>query len=75
MRRVAQFGTIFTILKKVENAHRGVLLLAPATLLKVTLLCGCFSHFLIARMVLNREKHHIFVSGAYNSRELICKYS
>ena len=33
-------------LKNVENTHGGVLPLKPATLLKVTLLHGCFSRFL-----------------------------
>ena len=34
-------------LKNVKNTHGGVLLLVkPATLLKVTLLRGCFSRFL-----------------------------
>ena len=39
-------------LKNVKNTH-GVLLL------KVTLLYGCFSRFLIAQMVLNCATHHI----------------
>ena len=33
-------------LKNLKNADGGVLILVPATLLKLTLLCGCFSRFL-----------------------------
>ena len=47
-------------LKNVKNTHRGVLLLVkPATLLKVTLLYRCFSRFLIVQMIPNRVKHLI----------------
>ena len=43
-----RFGTIRTILKNMKNTREGVLLLVKlqVDLLKVTLLCGCFSHFL-----------------------------
>ena len=41
----ARFGTIYTILKKVKNTHVGCRL-QPETLLKITLLHGCFSRFL-----------------------------
>ena len=33
-------------LKNMKNTHGGVLILKPATLLKLTPLLGCFSHFL-----------------------------
>ena len=51
MRRFAQFGTIYTILKTWKILIRGVLLswsclLKPAILHNVTFLNGCFSRFL-----------------------------
>ena len=51
-------------LNNVKNTHEVVLLLVklqvqPATLLKVTLLHGCFSRFLNCKMVPNCAKHHI----------------
>ena len=46
--RFARFGTIFYHLKNVKITHGGVILLRlkPSTLLNVTLLHGCFPHFL-----------------------------
>ena len=45
-----------------KNTHEGVLLLVklPASLLKLTLLYGCFSRFLNFKLqtVPNRAKHH-----------------
>ena len=54
-----------------KNTHGGVLLLLklqePATLLKETLLYGCFSCLWIVQMVPNHAKHHIYsyISQAY----------
>ena len=48
LRNFARFGTICTILKNAKITDGEVLILIklkPATLLKVTLLYGCFSHF------------------------------
>ena len=51
-------------LKIMKNTHGGVLLLLklqePATLLKETLLYGCFSCFWIVQIVPNHAKHHIY---------------
>ena len=48
LRNLARFGTICTILKNVKITDGEVLILVklkPATLIKVTLLYGCLSHF------------------------------
>ena len=62
IRRFARFGTTCTILKNVKNTHGRVIVLV--TLLKVTLLHGCFSRFVNSRMVTNRRKHYYYL--AYN---------
>ena len=51
----------FVQFKNVKNTHGGVLLLVyPATLLKVTLLHGCFSDFLnCANGTKSRNASHI----------------
>ena len=55
MKCVARFGTIF---KKVKNTHGGVIL----TLLKVTLLHGCFSRFINSTNdTKSRYASHIFI--------------
>ena len=50
-------------LKNVENSHGGVLLLVkPTTLLKVTLLHGCFSRFLnCANATKSRKVSHMLI--------------
>ena len=58
---VAQFGTVLYNLKNMKNTHGGVLLLVKvlaksATLLKVTLLHGYFSHFLNCTSVTKSPK-------------------
>ena len=49
----------FYNLKNVKNTHGGVLILKPATLLKLTLLHGFFSRFKIVQIVPNRNASHL----------------
>ena len=84
MRCVAQFSTMWHNLKNVKNTYGGVLLLVkePATLLKVTLLHGCFSRFLICTNgTKSRKAPHItwanldsLAASPYNTK-LYGKYS
>ena len=60
--------------KKVKNVHEGVSLIVKVTLLKVTLLHGCFYVFKIVQMVPKCEKQHIQVTvTAEASLQLLIK--
>ena len=61
MLRVARFGTICIILK---TGKAPMDRLQPVTLLKVTLLHGCFSHFQNMQMVTNHAMHLIFFNDS-----------
>ena len=57
-------------LKNVKNTHGGVLIIVPATLLKLTLLHGCFSRFLnCTNVTKSRIASHIV--KAFNCLKII----